>query len=602
MEADSEETVQNIANFLKATAKVPEDKQEVNKSERGQSKFKKIESSSVALSKSSISLSKSTRLSLSSTAEERGGAGDMSKSAAPARALSGNLALRLERRPPEVGEKFTLVQEPPVQPAETPQSSNVKSPSAQPVVAAVQMKPESIPRVAHLPVVHGPAPLQPVHSPPVIASAPPAASRAPTAGAAPPVLAPVPPSQTAVPLSALAGLTRLLSAEGEPALLAALHSFLGPDSLRNLCDAVQALALAGETDCSDLETLELYWTVLNVRQLREKLTSEKFASSELQPLTNLGCKTLHCHNLQKLVYKEPNLKGIILKKVGDSVLQEFDAMTNFYFTRGDMFITDNAEKCIYLYHHVRNISLQYVLTKLNNVFVKMKPIFKSLKVSDPEYNTSVDKLSHLMNAEWVDQVVASEEAGYDFDFLFIILKFVKKAKETPPVKAAPEIKPVHVTAEYEEKQVEEASPCEPEQKENQKTVEKPPADVINGKPLSGEDTAKVLTAEQQAVVQEEVAACPPAPPVPVTTADPAVPGRLPVVPAPAGPKRLVISRPVTPPAPRPAPANANPSPAAIIPPHSYVSVSSLHRLKEHLDYSQEPRMRVVDGVGQQAYR
>ena len=45
MEADSEETVQNIANFLKATAKVPEEKQEAIKSENGQSKLKKIESS-----------------------------------------------------------------------------------------------------------------------------------------------------------------------------------------------------------------------------------------------------------------------------------------------------------------------------------------------------------------------------------------------------------------------------------------------------------------------------------------------------------------------------------------------------------------------------
>jgi len=113
--------------------------------------------------------------------------------------------------------------------------------------------------------------------------------------------------------------------------------------------------------------------------------------------------------------------------VGLDDLQEFDSVTSFYAERGDEFVRENVVRCTWLYHRVRNLSLHYVLKKLQLVYTKMKPVL-SKPSSDSGYISSVALLSRLMAGSWREQVLLSEERNYDFDFLITILMYWKKEK------------------------------------------------------------------------------------------------------------------------------------------------------------------------------
>ena len=88
---------------------------------------------------------------------------------------------------------------------------------------------------------------------------------------------------------------------------------------------------------------------------------------------------------------------------------------------------DNVVRSTWLYHRVRNLSLHYVLKKLELVYTKMKPVL-SRPSSDSGYISSVALLSRLMAGSWREQVLLSEERNYDFDFLITILMYWKKEK------------------------------------------------------------------------------------------------------------------------------------------------------------------------------
>ena len=105
-------------------------------------------------------------------------------------------------------------------------------------------------------------------------------------------------------------------------------------------------------------------------------------------------------------------------------------MTSFYAERGDEFVRENVVRCTWLYHRVRNLSLHYVLKKLELVYTKMKPVL-SRPSSDSGYISSVALLSRLMAGSWREQVLLSEERNYDFDFLITILMYWKKEKSHP---------------------------------------------------------------------------------------------------------------------------------------------------------------------------
>ena len=102
-------------------------------------------------------------------------------------------------------------------------------------------------------------------------------------------------------------------------------------------------------------------------------------------------------------------------------------MTSFYSERGDEFVQENVVRCTWLYHRVRNLSLHYVLKKLELVYTKMKPVL-SRPSSDSGYISSVALLSRLMAGSWRERVLLSEERNYDFDFLITILMYWKKEK------------------------------------------------------------------------------------------------------------------------------------------------------------------------------
>ena len=117
-------------------------------------------------------------------------------------------------------------------------------------------------------------------------------------------------------------------------------------------------------------------------------------------------------------------------QVGLDDLKEFDSVTSFYAERGDEFVRDNVVRSTWLYHRVRNLSLHYVLKKLELVYTKMKPVL-SRPSSDAGYISSVALLSRLMAGSWREQVLLSEERNYDFDFLITILMYWKKEKGHP---------------------------------------------------------------------------------------------------------------------------------------------------------------------------
>merc|ERR1711978_599815 len=57
-------------------------------------------------------------------------------------------------------------------------------------------------------------------------------------------------------------------------------------------------------------------------------------------------------------------------------------------------------------------------------------MFNSL-AKTPEFDSCVSRLATLVNSDWKEEVRISEDTAYDFDFLFTILKYIKKVREAP---------------------------------------------------------------------------------------------------------------------------------------------------------------------------
>ena len=339
----------------------------------------------------------------------------------------------------------------------------------------------------------------------------------------------------------LAKLTNLLNTDASLSHL--VLKFMSSDAIRNLCDGVTALVLSGEQTCSDVDTLSLYVSVVNINKMEENL--ESLNASEYLPLTNLSCRVSYCSNLLKLVYKEPNLKGFISNKVGEEELLKFEELVNHHSSRNMIFMKDDIEQVVILYHKFRNIALQYVLTKLRNVYKKMKPMFHSLEVPDEEFKICVDRLANLVDAEWNEEVKISEESGYDFNFLITIMKYVKKSKEKPS-SIAPKLPSSQISITPANCPNEtQASPTVPVSitQSNKET-----------KNLSSIPPEKTITAS----------------PNPAQQSSPSIVN---------SPNRPEVTKPI-----------------------SNVSVESLHDLKTVLETSQEPQNRVIKGVGQQAFK
>ena len=257
---------------------------------------------------------------------------------------------------------------------------------------------------------------------------------------------PVPPNKSSVvpsdsiyhgsvPVAELSHLTEKLGSD--PGLSEKVLQFISQDCIRNLCDAVMTLQISGLTTCSDVETLSLYKTVVNITSLADKL--ETINTEEFLPLTNLSGKVSFCYDLLKLVDKEPNLRGHLSSSVGGEDFSKYELVVGRHFTDGLLFIKYDVEEILKLYHKLRNLALKYVLTKLRNVYTKMKPMFSSMNVPDAEFKSCLSRLSNLVSADWLEEVKISEETGYDFNFLITIMKYVKKAKESPSQPQPPQL-------------------------------------------------------------------------------------------------------------------------------------------------------------------
>ena len=238
-----------------------------------------------------------------------------------------------------------------------------------------------------------------------------------------------------VPVAELSHLTEKLGSD--PGLSEKVLQFISQDCIRNLCDAVMTLQISGLTTCSDVETLSLYKTVVNITSLADKL--ETINTEEFLPLTNLSGKVSFCYDLLKLVDKEPNLRGHLSSSVGGEDFSKYELVVGRHFTDGLLFIKYDVEEILKLYHKLRNLALKYVLTKLRNVYTKMKPMFSSMNVPDAEFKSCLSRLSNLVSADWLEEVKISEETGYDFNFLITIMKYVKKAKESPSQPKPPQL-------------------------------------------------------------------------------------------------------------------------------------------------------------------
>ena len=97
-----------------------------------------------------------------------------------------------------------------------------------------------------------------------------------------------------------------------------------------------------------------------------------FEMQSLEPLSNFALRVALFSHLQKLVYKEPNLKELIVKevkrlepriilyfecfqvKVGLDDLKEFDAVTNLNVSGEEEFVRENVVRSTWLYHRSLN--------------------------------------------------------------------------------------------------------------------------------------------------------------------------------------------------------------------------------------------------------
>ena len=401
--------------------------------------------------------------------------------------------------------------------------------------------------------------------------------------------------------------------------------FMNEDSLRNLCDGVTALQLSGENVCTDLDTLSLYQAAINIIALSSDL--DKLSTEEFQPLTNLSVKTSFCSDLLKLVYKEPNLKGHINGQLGESKITKFEQLINKHSSEDLVFIKTDIIETLTMYHKLRNIALKYVLTKLRNVYMKMKPMFAAMNIPDEEFKTSVSRLATLVTADWGQEVQISEDTGYDFNFLITIMKHVKKSKEGPKPATS-------IESQITPKEIENASNGSNREKES----------VATSKPASSTSPIGSLPKESSpAVAQPPQLPRPKVPALPsnITLSSVSIqkvsPSKVeehldmdlpsntdspcdtqePL----AAPSNGVMIRKVTSEdlttdrKQTEAPQNTvsiaitqeknkstESSPNLLYTPKSCISVDTLHNLKTFLEDSKEPQERVIRGVGEQAFR
>ena len=261
-----------------------------------------------------------------------------------------------------------------------------------------------------------------------------------------------------VPVAELSHLTEKLGSD--PGLSEKVLQFISQDCIRNLCDAVMTLQISGLTTCSDVETLSLYKTVVNITSLADKL--QTINTEEFLPLTNLSGKVSFCYDLLKLVDKEPNLRGHLSSSVGGEDFSKYELVVGRHFTDGLLFIKYDVEEILKLYHKLRNLALKYVLTKLRNVYTKMKPMFSSMNVPDAEFKSCLSRLSNLVSADWLEEVKISEETGYDFNFLITIMKYVKKAKESPSQPKPPQLSSSAASVDPSPVSIKPVTPSAPE--------------------------------------------------------------------------------------------------------------------------------------------
>ena len=389
--------------------------------------------------------------------------------------------------------------------------------------------------------------------------------------------------QKSVSVSELLEVTRKLEENSDWHSL--VVQYMTSDGLRNLCDGVTALQLSGETHCSDLDTLSLHQMVLNISLLKDQL--QLYEKEEFRPLTNLACRTSYCKNLQTLVDKEPNLRGFIANKIGDEELKKFDTLVNFHSGQGDLFVVTSVEMCVSLYHKIRNISLKYVLTKLRNVYLKMKPMFSALVVKNAEFNSCVSRLATLVNSDWEKEVRISEDTAYDFDFLFTILKYVKKVRDQPGSGTPADRKLDSQKVGEEQKESKSESKTEDNDVDRTQlpdvSPKEAPAEAVSPTPemtVKPEQSTSFPTTEKEKNLEKSLPPEAPAPPESGDSAPVSEAGK-------ERTKRIIISKP------RLTPSQSRPS---------SISVASLHQLKSLLEQSEEPRQRVIRGVGEQAYR
>ena len=423
-----------------------------------------------------------------------------------------------------------------------------------------------------------------------------------------------------VTVNELLKLTEKLNSDDEVSSL--VLRFMSEDSLRNLCDGVTALQLSGENVCTDLDTLSLYQTALNIIALSSDL--DKLSTEEFQPLTNLSVKTSFCCDLLKLVYKEPNLKGHVNGKLGESEITKYEQLINKHTSEGFVFIKTDIRETLTMYHKLRNIALKYVLTKLRNVYMKMKPMFAAMNIPDEEFKMSVSRLANLVTADWGKEVQISEETGYDFNFLITIMKHVKKSKEGP--------KPV-TSIESQSALSGNETQADNTNREKETVTSKPSSSTISTRILPKESSQDVVQPPQ--LPRPKVSTLPGN----ITLSSVSIQKVSPIkskeindtelqgnsnplcqMPEPqAAATNGVMIRKVSSKDPiagmRQLEASQNTVSIAItqekriespqdllFTPKSCISVDTLHSLKDFLENSKEPQERVIRGVGEQAFR
>ncbi len=431
-----------------------------------------------------------------------------------------------------------------------------------------------------------------------------------------------------VSVNELLKLTEKLNSDNEVSSL--VLKFMSEDSLRNLCDGITALQLSGENDCTDLDTLSLYQAALNIIALSTNL--DKMSKEEFHPLTNLSAKTSFCSDLLKLVYKEPNLKGHINGKLGESKITMFEQLVNKHSSEGLVFIKTDILETLTMYHKLRNIALKYVLSKLRNVYMKMKPMFAAMNIPDEEFKSSVSRLATLVTADWVQEVQISEETGYDFNFLITIMKHVKKSKEGP--------KPATSTqSQIASREIDNLSAYDASNREKKSVVLNPALSSSPTRNLPNESSPSVVESPQ--LTRPKVSALPgnvslssvsiqkvspskvkeqsnielqnnSEPPChtqeplaaqgnpnngvmirKVSSKDPTIEMRQ--LKAPQNTVSVAITQ-------EQSKINIESSPNLLYTPKSCISVDTLHNLKNFLEDSKEPQERVIRGVGEQAFR